>query len=180
MSETVDLFHANSVEWMSQPHLEAENAIYDRGNVLVSLRHQDAVVIIDWEERRLVWMWGRGELSGPHDATVLENGNILIFDNGVRRRWTRIVELDPIEKRIVWEYKAPNPKDFFTASKGSSQRLPNGNTLITNSDHGQAFEVTTEGDIVWDYLNPHLRGDDSRVALVRTKRYSREFIEGIR
>jgi hypothetical protein len=38
---------------------------------------------------------------------------------------------------------------------GSAQRLPNGNTLITESAFGRVFEVTKEGEIVWDYVNPY-------------------------
>jgi hypothetical protein len=37
---------------------------------------------------------------------------------------------------------------------GSAQRLPNGNTLITEASFGRFFEVTKEGEIVWDYVNP--------------------------
>ena len=38
-------------------------------------------------------------------------------------------------------------------------RLPNANTLITESEAGRAFEVTPEKKIVWEYFNPH-RGDE--------------------
>jgi hypothetical protein len=38
--------------------------------------------------------------------------------------------------------------------------LPNGNTLITESDNGRAFEVTREGEIVWEFLSPHRAGED--------------------
>lgn len=176
----IDLFHANSVQWMEHEHLESRDAIYDRGNVLVSIRHQDVVAIINWEAQELVWMWGRGEISGPHDATVLENGNLLLFDNGLKRGWTRVIELDPLTETIVWEYKAPDPPDFFSISKGANQRLDNGNTLITNSDNGQIFEVTREGDIVWEYLNPNLNPEGHRYAFVRAKRYERDFLRSMR
>ncbi len=34
------------------------------------------------------------------------------------------------------------------------QRLGNGNTLICEALTGRVFEVDTEGEIVWDYINP--------------------------
>jgi len=37
---------------------------------------------------------------------------------------------------------------------GYAQRLPNGNTLITESSFGRFFEVTKQGEIVWEYVNP--------------------------
>ena len=36
------------------------------------------------------------------------------------------------------------------------QRLPNGNTLICESDAGRIFEVTQDKEIVWDYYSPFL------------------------
>lgn len=176
----IDLFHANSVEWMHRPRFYERHPLYAPGNVLVSIRHQDTIAVIDWYRERLVWAWGQGEISGPHDATVLENGHILLFDNGLARGWSRVLELDPVHREIVWEYRAPKPADFFTASRGANQRLANGNTLITNSDSGQVFEVTPEGEIVWEWLNPHLDARGRHATIVRMKRYEKEFFEAIR
>ena len=172
----VDLFHSNSIEFMRHSDLEARHAIYAAHNAIVSIRHQDAIAIFDLEAEKVVWTWGQGEISGPHDATVLESGNILLFDNGLGRGWSRVIELDPLAKTIVWEYRAPNPTDFYTAGRGSNQRLPNGNTLIANSDRGEAFEVTREGEVVWRFLNPNSNRRGQRATIVRTKRYSEAFI----
>ena len=85
---------------------------------------------------------------------MVENGNILIFDNGVERKYSRVIEIDPVTETIEWEYVADPPKSFYTFEKGSAQRLPNGNTLICDGDNGRAFEVTRRGEIVWEWLNP--------------------------
>lgn len=173
----VDLFHCNSVEWMRDDRLAQRHPIYDRGNVLICLRHQNRVAIIDWDRREVVWAWGAKELSCPHDAHTLPNGNILVFDNGLTREWSRVVEVDPLARKIVWEYRAPNPEDFFTISKGANQRFPNGNTLITNSDNGVVFEVTRDGEVVWEYRCPHKNEEGKRATIVRMKRYEPAFIE---
>ena len=164
----VDLFHANSVEWLRPPAHGGPDPLYGPGRVLVSVRHQDAVVVVDWKARRLAWAWGQGEISGPHDATRLENGHVLLFDNGIARGWSRVVELDPARRRIAWEYRAPTPREFFTLSRGSNQRLPNGNTLIAQSDAGRAFEVTAEGRIVWEFWEP-VRQREGRARLDRAR-----------
>ena len=44
--------------------------------------------------------------------------------------------------------------ELFSLRMGNSQRLPNGNTLITESSFGRFFEVTREGEVVWEYVNP--------------------------
>jgi hypothetical protein len=175
----VDIFHANSIEWMRHAQLVGRHPIYDPGNVLICFRHQDRIAVVNWERRELVWSWGRRQLSGPHDAQVLASGHILVFDNGLREQRSRVIELDPRSGRIVWSYQAPDPDDFFTPSKGSNQRLPNGNTLIANSDHGQAFEVTPDGEVVWRFLCPHRTRSGRRATIVRAKRYERAFVEHI-
>lgn len=172
----LDLLHANSVFWMEDPKLAARDPLYALSNVVVTIRHQDTIAVIDWDAKRVVWAWGQGEVSGPHDAVVLDNGNFLIFDNGLGRSWSRVVELDPLTCNIVWEYRAPDPKNFYTQTRGANQRLPNGNTLIAQSDSGRAFEVTHRGEIVWEFLNPNL-SEGRRGALVRMRRLERSLID---
>jgi hypothetical protein len=175
----IDLLHPNSVEFMRHEHLAGRDPLYAPGNVLVSFRNQDVVAVFDWERKRLVWTWGPGEISAQHDATVLPNGNVLLFDNGVAHGRSRVLEIDPLRGEIVWQYRAPVPEEFFSLRKGSSQRLPNGNTLVANSDSGEAFEVTPEGERVWRFLNPNADEQGHRATIVRIHRYPVEFIEAL-
>lgn len=169
----LDLLHSNSAEWMRRSDLERRHPLYDRGNVLLCFRHQNCVAVLDWEAGRIVWAWGADRLLGPHDAQTLENGNLLVFDNGVGRGWSRVVEVDPLGGEIVWEYRAERPEEFYTLTKGSAQRLPNGNTLIAESDRGRLFEVTREGEIVWEFRTPHRDERGRRAAVVRAVRHER-------
>jgi hypothetical protein len=63
--------------------------------------------------------------------------------------YSRAIEVNPATNEIVWKYQDKPTWSFFNA-----QRLPNGNTLITESSFGRMFEVTKEGEIVWEYVNP--------------------------
>lgn len=146
-------------------------------NVLVSMRNQDAVVIIDLARRELVWAWGSDTPEGPHDSRVPANGNILVFDNRIRRGWSRVLEVDPLSGSIAWHYGDPEEDRFFTRARGSSQRLPNGNTLISISNMGEAREVTPEGEIVWRFWNPRLDEEEKRHVTIRMIRYAPEMIE---
>jgi len=175
--EQVDLIHANTIEWMQQESLFERDPLYAPGNVLVTLRHQNLVAVIEWATDRIVWSWGQDDLLGPHEGTVLPNGNILVFDNGQERGWSRVIEVDPMRDEIVWEYTAPNPTDFFTAARGGAQRLPNGNTLITNSNSGVAFEVTPAGETVWTFMNPYLTRDRKRLTFRRMSWYPSGFVD---
>jgi len=64
------------------------------------------------------------------------------------------VEVNPATGKIEWEYKSDPPSDFYTSIMGGCERLPNGNTLITESMKGRVFEVTPEGEMVWEYIIP--------------------------
>jgi outer membrane protein assembly factor BamB len=150
----LDLFHANYLDWIEMPRAPGADPRFAPGAVLATLRHQDAVVLFDWRSGELLWSWGRGQLRRPHDASVLEDGNVLIFDNQTGADASRIVEVDPSTDRIVWEYRAQNPTDFYTGTRGTVQRLANGNTLIAESNAGRGFEVTRSGEVVWEYLAP--------------------------
>ena len=173
----VDPIHANTVHWLSRPELFELNPLFAPGNILVTLRYLDSIAVIDFKEGRCLWAWGAGELEGPHDASLLDNGHILLLDNGYGERgYSRVVELDPRERRIVWEYRAPNPRDFFTSGRGTVQALPNGDVLVGSSNSGEAFEITRAGQVVWRYLNPFVDAQGAR-GVIRIQRYEPAFIE---
>jgi hypothetical protein len=57
-------------------------------------------------------------------------------------------------KQIVWTYRSKNSHGFFSHIGSSAQRLPNGNTFIWSDTEGHFFEVTPEGEVAWEYINP--------------------------
>jgi hypothetical protein len=62
-----------------------------------------------------------------------------------------------ISKQIVWTYRSKSNMSFFSHIGSSAQRLPNANTLICADTEGHLFEVTSAGDLVWEYINPVTR-----------------------
>jgi len=59
-----------------------------------------------------------------------------------------------MSRQIVWIYGAKGNTAFFSHIGSGCQRLPNGNTLICSTTEGHIFEVTSEGELVWEYINP--------------------------
>jgi hypothetical protein len=57
-----------------------------------------------------------------------------------------------------WTYVAPDTVSFFSGFISGAHRMPNGNTFISEGARGRSFEVTPNGEMVWEYLNPY-RGD---------------------
>jgi len=108
---------------------------------------------------------------------MLENGNILIFDNGTYRGHSIIREIDPVARESVWEYA--DPENFFSPFRAGNQRLSNGNTFICECDAGRLFEVTPEGEVVWDFFNPFVGEGPHHLGkrMHRAVRYSEEEVE---
>jgi len=66
--------------------------------------------------------------------------------------------VDRRTRAIAWEYRASPPESFFTPFMGSAQRLPNGDTLVTESAFGRIFEVDQTGQVRWEYVVPYFSG----------------------
>jgi len=108
-------------------------------------------------------------------------GNILLFDNGgwagygapnpgaptgyhnALRDSSRVLEIDPVTLEVEWQYSAVEAGfppvvegyKFYSGFVSSVQRLPNGNTLITEGTDGRLIEVTKDHQIVWEYISPY-------------------------
>ena len=124
-------------------------------------------------------------IIGPHHAHMIPQGlpgagNILVFDNGgaagygdpnpgapdgtwnALRDHSRVLEVDPTTLEIIWQFTAmtqgfPDGEEvrFYSRYEGGAQRLPNGNTLITESRRGRILEVTPDSETVWEYISPY-------------------------
>lgn len=128
-------------------------------------------------------------------------GNILIFDNGgfagygnpsetsafglkvLKRDHSRIIEIDPLTLEIRWSMTAEDMgypggpvarHVFYSPLVSSAQRLPNGNTFITEGCHGRFIEVTAEKEVVWEYISPYFKGKANIV--YRAYRYPYDYV----
>lgn len=148
-----DNFHTNTLEVFdgSRAHL---SPLFAEGHALVSVWGLDVIAIIDLERNEVLWamsgMWHR-----QHQPVLLEDGNILLFDNMGADPWSKVIEFEPFTRNVVWSFEGDAENDFYSQLLGSCQRLPNGNTLITESFRATAFEVDRAGETVWRYVSPY-------------------------
>jgi hypothetical protein len=116
---------------------------------------------------------GPGNLAHQHCPTILDNGNILVFDNGFHPgafswAYSTVLEVNPETNKIVWTYGSGRVAcEFYTSILGCCQRLPNGNTLICEGVSGRIFEVNFHWDLVWEFSN-NLPSDEPYPAQTRS------------
>jgi hypothetical protein len=174
--DSFDYFHVNTISLLPEDRREEEDDRLASGNLLVCFRNVNQIAILSKDTGRILWVWGEGQLQWPHHPTMLDNGDILVFDNGVQRGHSRVLQIDPVTEEVAWEYPAESDGDLFSFFRGSAQRLPNGNTLICESDEGRILEVAPGGEIVWTWLNPDIRRRHRR-SLYRWMRWPKETID---
>jgi len=163
-NEPFDWTHFNALAYD-----ENENMIY------VSSKNLSRITKINKNSGEIIWHAGRrwlGEnniiepeeqsdrFSGQHGLQLLNNGNLVIFDNGISSgindgtniEKSRAMELkvsDILE--VVWSYTLP--VDLYGVISGNVQKLSNDNYLITtvgSSDGAHSLEVNNSGQIIWD------------------------------
>lgn len=156
-----DIFHTNALQILDGTGSERAPFLA-KGNILLSIPKLDSVVVVDGLKETTIWAM-TGLWKFQHEPTILENGNMLVFDNNGHEGRSKVVEIDPATQAVAWAYRGTSSNGFHTQSCGANQRLPNGNTLITESDSGRAMEVTSEGKIVWEFYNPARAGDDNEL-----------------
>lgn len=165
-------------EWRAWDHLDPEDyplhEIFDRshwplvngitvtrdGLVLLSLRTTSGIIAVDKASGAVKWRVAGNTAHQQHSPRELDDGSILIFDNGnirsgVSATFSRAVAFEPGTGRITWSYVDNVAPNFYSPFMGSAERLWNGNTLICESAFGRIFEVTPEGRVVWEYVIPH-------------------------
>lgn len=124
--------------------------VLDDGRLMVSVRNQDRVVFLN--RNGLIDAWTLGEednysiLYEQHNPDYIptERGGpaVLVGDS----ENNRVVEYqrtgDSWEQSWVWQdARMQWPRD--------ADRLPNGHTLITDSNGNRVFEVDEQGEVVW-------------------------------
>ena len=170
-------FHPDNILWGSR-----------QANLMVIIDRDGSVV---WrmgpDYRDSPALRALGQIIGQHHPHIIPTGlpgagNLLVFDNGgaagygspnpgaptgvnaVGRFHSRVLEINPVTFELVWEYSMTGQQRslFFSHYVSSAQRLPNGNTLITEGADGRVFEVTAEKEIVWEYVSPFFGTENGR------------------
>ena len=102
---------------------------------------------IEWPSGKLLW---KAPNDHGHDVQSLPNGHVLFTINPQKK----VVELDA-DHKPVWTFSEGLEHPI------AAQRLPGGNTLISDARLGKVIEVTPAGTIAWKY--------ESKLASMRSR-----------
>lgn len=142
-----NIAHINSVQYVRSTPWS------DKPAFIVSVRQISTILVIEEESKKILWTSPKGLTHFQHDAQLLDDGKILVFDNGLRGSVaeSRVLLINPQTNQIDWKW-ADDQKMWASQLMGGAQKLPNGNVVITNSMIGQIFEVNHAGQIVWNFI----------------------------
>ncbi|WP_435067063.1 ArsR family transcriptional regulator [Haloplanus sp. C73] len=177
-------------EWSFEEHYPADTAGgYDEdwthvndvepvgeNRLLLSPRNFDQAIVVDMESKEVVERLGA---DGDHEVLHAQHSpDWLVSENGT----PTILVADSENDRVV-EYAKEDGEWTRTWTVGTeslnwprdADRLPNGNTLITDTLNHRVMEVTPTGEVVWEYYatwGPYdaerpVHGDDSNGQTIR-------------
>ncbi|MGD9510386.1 MAG: arylsulfotransferase family protein [Geminicoccaceae bacterium] len=158
-----DPLHVNDVERLPE-EIAAAFPMFTAGDLLISVRHLNTIFVADSATWRIKWLM-TGPFVGQHDPDFLPNGHILVYDNRLSGEQpklgnSRLVEIDPLTKSVVWTFEGKGESAFYAHSRGEQQMLPNGDILYVDPYRGRVLEVAPKADnrLVWEWVNliaPH-------------------------
>ena len=118
------------------------------------------------------------KLFVQHDAhwipdSLSDGGKILVFNNNIGSleglNYSEVVMIEPeVDEKgnyilnegkfgpseAYWNYRGTPDTSFYSRNYSSSQRLPNGNTLICEGAVGRLTEINPIKEKVWQYVVP--------------------------
>ncbi|MCE0494146.1 arylsulfotransferase family protein [Vibrio salinus] len=174
----LDPLHINDIEIVTSA-LSDKIKNVNKGDLLISVRQMNMLAILDKKTGKLKWH-NIGPWLFQHDPDITKDGNITVFNNSRpefslnKIKGSNLITYDP--QNSTYDVYQPKNKNaaFYTRIMGTHQRLPNGNTLISESTRGRVIELTPSGDIAWEYIQNY----DNRFAsnISYSQRIDRDYL----
>jgi hypothetical protein len=171
------------------------------GNILLTSRSTDSVMIVDRRTGAIVFRWGNGSqlnkatrevehfggakyLGGPHDGREIPAGypgagHITVFNNRLNTGDfidTQVIELDLKSREVVWRSPVNTlGRKQFSDYLGGAQKLPNGNMLVCIGEDGHFLQFTKDRKVVWEFINPQIPSPRFQGAVFKTECYAPDY-----
>ena len=155
--------------------------VFPDGRIVFSARDISLVAVIDSAREKIIWRYGHSDLGHQHNVSVLPNGNIQIFDNGMHSLTvpsSSVIEVNPETSEVVWKFEMDPPEALYSPLISGAERLARDNVLICEGMTGRLLEVTRRGEPAWEWINPFVnpRGPGVSMSWIyRAYRYEPEY-----
>lgn len=192
-SKQDDPTHSNDIEIVGEA-FAARHGFAEAGDLLVSLRAVDSIILIDRETKLVKWAL-TGMFLRQHDPDLQADGTISVFDNRTDRGqfnksvrtieppsfgYSRLLRFDPVSQRILWQFQGSREEPFYTSVQGDHQILPNGNVMAVETEAGRIIEIDPQtNEIVWEWFNVVERGERKDLVgrVTRAFRYDADYAD---
>ncbi len=161
-----EIVHANKVAELSSS-LADTFPLFDAGDLAVSLRQLNLIFVLDPINKKIKW-----HQTGPwirqHDPEFRSDGRISIFNNNVYRTAyshertnlnhkfsTNIIAVDPVSRKTEVIYGEKSGQEMLSVIRGQHELLKNHGMLITEFDAGRVFELDSDNNMIWEYVNQY-------------------------
>jgi hypothetical protein len=136
-----------------------EYPLFKSGDLLISLRHPNLVIVFDPESLKVKWH-AFDPFVYQHDPDFIGDGWIGIFNNnrdltgrGGMLGDSEIVSIKPGTDSTKVLFPTEKSEPFHTYHRRSWQMLPNENLLLAETTKGRFVEVTPDGRTAWEWVN---------------------------
>ncbi|MGC6486524.1 MAG: arylsulfotransferase family protein [Planctomycetota bacterium] len=170
-----DVLHLNDVEPLPTA-MAPDYPMFAAGDLLVSLRNIDTVLVVDPSTRAVKWSCHEPFLT-QHDPDWIGGGWVSVYDNnndgtrsGAPLGGSRLWRVRPATDEAELVYPPAEPatgheRAFYSQQGGKAQQLPGGGWLVTEPQPGRVFEIDADGGTVWEWGHQR-RGDGVSISEV--------------
>ena len=171
-----EILHLNKVAELG-PGMAADFPMFAAGDLLLSVRELNMILVTDPELQRVKW-WHVGPWLRQHDPEFKAGGHISVFNNNIYKsafgpdnyfnkshptipRVSNILEVDPATDEVRRVYGEVKGQELLTVIRGKHELTARGGLLVTEFEAGRVFETNSSGRVIWEYVN---RFDENEVA----------------
>lgn len=149
-----ELTHTNTFYELVPTPAGTRRQEFQAGNYIINDISLMLTIVIDRDLKQILWQKALGVRPNMiHDTQLLQNGNLLYYDNGTKHRpYGRLVELDLNSGKELWVFPPAPSRAFYAPRLGGVQRLKSGGTLYTDTTKKPCIiELSKAGKEVWTW-----------------------------
>lgn len=156
------------------------------GNFLISFRDLSQIWKVEYPSGKVLWKLGdKGDFkidtahafSGQHAVHINENGQLMMLDNGPKRKQSRAMAftIDTAAKKAPVQFSVPLSKEYFSATKGNCSLFNHNEVLFCLTDPKVFLITNMQGKILWKI---NIAGDPYRIEYAKGFLRNKPFING--